>query len=222
MKILVACEFSGTVRDAFIARGHDAWSCDLELTENQGPHFQDDIFHVLAKPLWRWDLMIAHPPCTYLCNSGVKHLYLGGKKENGPDQERWENMRYAAEFVAALWAANVEKVVIENPIMHGHGKNHLRKIGCSMADTEPQIIQPWQFGHREMKATCLWMRGVDALAYTDIVGPPPKDKLERRSWAKVHRASPGPNRWKDRSRTLPGIANALADQIGGTDLMAAA
>lgn len=203
MKILVACEFSGTVREAFKARGHDAWSCDLLPTEIPGQHYQSDVREVLVKH--SWDLVIAHPPCTYLTNAGVRWLYENGRGQI-KNRERWEEMYKGADFFSLFLQCTVKKVAIENPIMHSHARN--------LVGPPSQIIQPWQFSHKESKATCLWLSGLPPLVPTDIVGPPPEDKIERHKWARVHRASPGPNRWKERSRTFTGIAQAMADQWG--------
>lgn len=196
MRVLVACEFSGIVRDAFATRGHNAWSCDLLPTDRPGFHIQDSAQHVLAKDPW-WDLVIAHPPCTYLSNSGAKHLYAGMKKENGRNEERWEKMEEAAEFFRMFLALPCP-VAIENPIMHGHAK---ALIGLQQSQT----IQPWQFGHGETKATCLWLKGLPLLRPTNIV--------EGRE-QKVFRMAPSPDRWKLRSTTYQGIADAMADQWG--------
>lgn len=133
MKILVACEYSGRVRDAFIALGHDAISCDLLPTEAEGPHYQGDVFDIINDG---FDMMIAHPPCTYLANSGAKHLYAGMKKENGRNEERWKNMREAAEFFKRLLNADIPKIAVENPIMLGHGKSII-------GQSQSQVIQPW-------------------------------------------------------------------------------
>jgi len=204
MKVLVACEFSGTVRDAFLARGHDALSCDLLPSEAPGPHYQGDVFDVIGRG---WDMMIAHPPCTYLANSGAKHLYRDMKKANGRCPDRWARMREGAEFFRRLLAAPIQRKAIENPIMHGHAA---RIIGVRPS----QIIQPWQFGHREMKATCLHLEGLPPLVPTNIVGPVPLNPEARKRWAKVHRMPPGPDRWKKRSLTYSGIADAMASQWG--------
>jgi hypothetical protein len=182
VRVLVACEFSGIVRDAFIARGHDAWSCDLLPTERPGPHIQRDALHIAGK--WRWDLMIAHPPCTYLAVSGARWM-----------ASRPEKVDEALAFVQAMMDAPVPMIAIENPI----------SIISTRIRKPDQIIQPWQFGHGETKATCLWLKGLPRLVPTDIVdGRTPR----------VHHASPGPDRWKERSRTLQGIADAMADQWG--------
>ena len=194
MRVLVACEFSGVVRDAFIAVGHDAVSCDLLPTERPGPHFQGNVLDIIGGLAWGpWDLLIAHPPCTYLANSGVRWLY--GGKGTVRDEARWAAMEEAATFFRLLLDASIPRIVVENPIMHRHA-------GIRKPD---QIIQPWQFGHPETKATCLWLKGLTPLRPTNIVpGREPR----------VHHASPGPDRWKERSRTLPGIAAAMAEQWG--------
>ena len=182
MRVLVACEFSGVVRRAFAARGHDAWSCDLLSAEDEsGNHIQGD-----ARPLLGdgWDLMIAHPPCTHLSSSGARWF-----------KDKIAEQAEAIEFVLQLAAAPIAKIAIENPI--GVLSSAWRK--------PDQIIQPWQFGHGETKATCLWFKGLPTLRPTDVV-----DGRE----AKVHRMQPGPDRWKERSRTYTGIAAAMADQWG--------
>ena len=181
MKVLIACEFSGVVRDAFIARGHDAWSCDLLPTERHGPHIQDDVLLHLDEG---WDLMIAHPPCTHLAVSGARWFAA----------KRIEQSQ-ALNFVSRLLSAPIEHIALENPI--GIISSQIRK--------PDQIIQPWQFGHDEVKATCLWLKTLPKLQPTHIV--------EGRI-ARVHREPPGPNRWKNRSRTYQGIADAMAEQWG--------
>ena len=183
MKVLVACEFSGIVRDAFIARGHDAMSCDLLPTERPGPHYQGDVIDLLHYDQ-SFDLMIAHPPCTHLAVSGARWF-----TEKRAEQDE------ALSFVRFLLAAPIPRIALENPV----------SIISSRIRKPDQIIQPWQFGHGETKATCLWLKGLPKLTPTDIV-----DGREGR----VHRMPPGPDRWKERSRTLPGIADAMADQWG--------
>lgn len=197
MNVLVACERSGVVRNAFRARGHNAWSCDLESADDGGLHLQMDAIHAAySQP---WDLLIGHPECTYLSNSGAKHLYAGMNKANGPNPDRWAHMGAAASFFMALWNAPIPMIALENPIMLGHPK---RLFGIP----EPaQIIQPWQFGHGETKATCLWLKGLPALAPTNVV-----EGREQR----VFRMAPGPDRKKERSRTFEGIAEAMARQWG--------
>ncbi len=215
MRVLVACEFSGTVRRAFRARGHEAWSCDLLPSEDHSEHhFTGRIQDFCRWGSWdqpKWDLIIAHPPCTYLANSGAKHLYLGMKKENGPNPERWEKMRDAAAFFLDFWAVSsdadrAQRLAIENPIMHGHA--------AAIISSKPsQIVQPWMFGHPERKATCFWLRNLPPLRMTrdaraQMVGKP------KRETDRVHHAPPSEHRWKDRSRTYEGIAEAMAEQWG--------
>lgn len=194
MRVLVACEFSGVVREAFRARGHDAWSCDLLPAEDGSEfHLQCDVLlhGIQLRP--GWDLMIAHPPCTYLANSGVRWLVRDGKF----DAVRLSHMDDAISFWRQLRDAPIDRIAIENPIPHKHARF---KMGCY-----DQVIQPWQFGHGETKATCLWLKNLPKLVPTNIVsGRTPR----------VHHASPGPDRWKERSRTLTGIADAMAEQWG--------
>lgn len=182
MRVLVACEFSGVVRQAFRDAGHEAWSCDL-LPADDGSeyHYWRDVLGVLRQP---WDLMIAHPPCTHLAVSGARWF-----KDKRTEQAQ------ALMFVRQLLAAPIPRIALENPI----------SIISSQIRKPDQIIQPWQFGHGETKATCFWLKGLPKLTPTNIVeGRTPR----------VHHASPGPDRWKERSRTLPGIAAAMADQWG--------
>jgi hypothetical protein len=191
MKVLIGCEFSGIVRSAFAASGHDAWSCDILPSEQEGCHIQGNVLEILNNT---WDMAIFHPPCTYLANSGARWLY--GGKGNEKDLSRWQAMEDAAEFFKILLNAPIPKIAIENPIMHTHGK---LLIDMPYA----QIIHPWQFGHGESKATCLWLKNLPALVPTEIVeGRTPR----------VHHASPGKDRWKERSRTYSGIAKAMAEQ----------
>ena len=193
MRVLVACEFSGAVRRAFRALGHDAWSCDLLPAEDgDSHHFTGDCRLHLDRG---WDLMIAHPPCTHLAVSGARWF-------KGKEREQAE----ALDFVRELMGAPAQRIAIENPV----------SIISSRIRKPDQIIQPWQFGEREAKATCLWLKGLPLLTATDIVGPPPKEgHQDYGKWAKVHYASPGPDRWKERSRFCAGFANAMALQWGG-------
>ena len=181
MKVLVACEYSGTVRDAFAALGHEAMSCDLLPTEAPGPHYQGDVRDIIHYP---WDLMIAHPPCTHLAVSGARHFEE--KKMDGRQQA-------GVSFFMLLAKADVPRIAIENPVC----------IMSSMYQKPDQIIQPWQFGHGETKATCLWLKGLPALLPTKIV----KGREPR-----VHKMPPHPDRGKARSKTYQGIANAMAQQ----------
>lgn len=199
MRVLVACERSGVVRRAFNLAGHDAYSCDLESADDGSKyHLRGDAVEA-AYSDGPWDLLIGHPECTYLSNSGAKHLYAGMRAENGPNGDRWAMMGAAASFFMALWNAPVERIALENPIMLGHPR---RLFGIP----EPtQIIQPWQFGHGETKATCLWLKGLPPLRPTNVV-----EGREQRVW----KMGPGPDRKKNRSRTYEGIADAMAEQWG--------
>lgn len=185
MRVLVACEFSGTVRNAFLAAGHDAMSCDILPTDSPGPHFEGDVREVLGGG---WDLMVAHPPCTHLAVSGARWF-----KDKQVEQAE------ALDFVRLLLDAPIERIALENPV----------SIISSRIRKPDQIIQPWQFGHGETKATCLWLKGLPLLVPTDIV--------EGRE-ARIHRLPPTADRWKLRSMTYPGIADAMADQWGSVDL----
>lgn len=203
MRVLVACERSGVVRNAFRALGHDAWSCDLEPADDGSPfHYQRDAIAIAYMKMW--DLLIGHPECTYLSNSGAKHLYAGMKAENGPDGDRWANMGSAAAFFLALWNAPINRIALENPIMLGHPR---RLFGIP---DPTQTIQPWQFGHGETKATCLWLKGLPALQPTNIV-----EGREQR----VFKMAPGPNRKRERSRTFEGIGAAMASQWGNVEAL---
>lgn len=189
MRVLVACEFSGIVRNAFVERGHDAMSCDLLSSETERPdgrdgHYRGDVLELLFDPSYGFDLMVAFPPCTHLAVSGARWF-----KDKQTEQEQ------AIQFFMALVNAPVERIAIENPV--GIISTRFRK--------PDQIIQPWQFGHPETKATCLWLKNLPLLQPTNIVtGRQPR----------VHYESPGPDRWKRRSRTLEGIARAMAEQWG--------
>jgi hypothetical protein len=179
MRVLIACEFSGIVREAFRLRGHDAWSCDLLATEIPGPHIEGDVLKHLDKS---WDLMIAHPPCTHLAVSGARWF-----------KNKIEEQGFALRFVMALRDAPIDRIAIENPI----------SVLSTLWRKPDQIIQPWCFGHGETKATCLWLKNLPPLTPTKIV--------EGRK-ARVHREPLGPDRWKNRSRTYQGIADAMAEQ----------
>lgn len=211
MRVLIACEFSGVVRNAFRALGHDAWSLDLLPAEDESCyHIEGDALNYINDKDYEWDLMIAHPPCTLLCNSGVRWLAPKGIL----NQERHKAMQAACDFFAALYHAPIARICIENPIMHKYARDYLHSAWKVPAYAETgwrgtpykgysQTIQPWQFGHGEVKRTCLWLKNLPLLTPTNIVeGRTPR----------VHFASPGPNRWKERSRTLPGIAAAMAEQ----------
>lgn len=185
MRVLVACEYSGRVRDAFIALGHEAMSCDLLPTDAPGPHYQGDVFDVIDYP---WDLMIAHPPCTDLSVSGARHFEA--KRLNGRQQR-------SASFFMRLAKVYIPMIAIENPIC----------IMSRLWRKPNQIIQPWQFGHGETKATCLWLKGLPLLTPTNVV----EGRADR-----IHKLPPSTDRWKIRSETYQGIADAMALQWGGS------
>ena len=179
MRVLVACEYSGIVRDAFADRGHDAMSCDLLPTEKPGPHHLGDVRDVIHD---NWDLMIAHPPCTHLAVSGARWF-----------KDKQQEQAEALEFVKLLLDAPIPLIALENPV----------SVISSQIRKPDQIVQPWQYGHGETKATCLWLKGLPPLKPTNVV-----EGREQR----VHRMAPGPNRWRERSRTFTGIAKAMASQ----------
>jgi len=196
MRVLIACEYSGAVRDAFIRAGHDAMSCDLLATEVAGPHYQGDVRDVIGDG---WDLMVAHPPCTYLCSSGLHW--------NKRRPERAQQTAEALDFVRMLLAAPIERIALENP------------IGCISTQVRKptQTIQPWQFGHDASKATCLWLKNLAPLTPTQTIAPRMVDGRKR--WANQtdsgqNRLPPSADRWKIRSETYQGIADAMAAQWG--------
>ena len=180
-RVLIACEYSGRVRDAFKARGHEAWSCDLLPTDVPGLHYQCDVRDILDRD---WDLMIAHPPCTHLAVSGARHF--AAKKASGVQDD-------ALDFVRLLLSADIPMIALENPV----------SIISSRIRKPDQIIQPWQYGHGETKATCLWLKNLPVLTPTNIV-----DGRE----ARIHKIPPSADRWKKRSETYQGIAQAMAAQ----------
>ena len=184
MRVLIACEFSGVVRDAFASRGHDAWSCDLLPSEKPGKHIQGDAIEAIY--YGTWDLVVAHPPCTHLAVSGARWF-----------KDKIEEQEQAIRFVEKIWRAGVFRIAIENPV--GILKTR------SILGKSTQIIQPWQFGHGETKSTCLWLKNLPKLTPTNIV-----DGRE----ARIHRMAPGPDRAKNRSRTYQGVADAMAQQWG--------
>ena len=193
MKVLIACEYSGRVRDAFIQRGHDAISCDLLPSDQPGPHYQGDVFDIIDQG---FDLMIAHPPCTYLCSSG---LHWNKKR---PD--RAQETEKAIEFVRRLMNADIAKIALENPI--GCISSRIRKPDC--------IIQPFEHGHAESKATCLWLKNLPVLKPTQIIEKPPSGRWKNQTVSGQNNLGPSENRWKLRSLTYSGIAKAMADQWG--------
>ena len=198
MRVLVACEYSGTVRDAFLARGHYAMSCDLLPCDslNSGDHYQGNVADILDQ---NWDLLIAHPPCTYLANSGVSWLY------RKPD--RWAQLDDGAAFFKMFLDSPIKRKCIENPIMH---KYAIERIG---GVKQTQIVQPWMFGHMEQKATGLWLTGLPELQATNNVKAAMM-LLPKRERERLHYLPPSPNRWKLRSTTYAGIAAAMAEQWG--------
>ena len=195
MRLLVACEYCGVVREAFRRKGWDAWSCDLLETEIPGPHYKGDVRDMLSQS---WDMMIAHPPCTYLSNSGVCWLH----KQPG----RWESMRQGAEFFKMLLEVDIARVCLENPVMHKYAKEI---IGA----WQSQCVQPWMFGHMEQKATCLWLRDLPLLKPTKDVKQEmlllPDNQRQR-----LHYLPPSEQRARFRSKTFQGIADAMAEQWG--------
>ncbi|EFO33922.1 putative phage protein Gp12 [Roseibium sp. TrichSKD4] len=207
LRVLVACEFSGTVRNAFLKYGHDAWSCDLLPSEDgSNRHIVGDARDLLNDG---WDLlMVAHPPCTRLCNSGVRWL------TSPPKGKTLEDMRAELEVGAALfsdfWNAPIERIAIENPIMHKHAKALIRGY-----ELPAQIVQPWWFGDPFFKATGLYLKNLKKLEPTNRLTPPDKGTAEYKQWERVFRMPPGPNRAKERSRFFPGIADAMAALWGG-------
>lgn len=196
MRVLVACEYSGRVRDAFIRRGHEAMSCDILPTDSPGPHYQGDVQNILGD---NWDLIVAHPPCTYMTNSGVTWLHK--------DPTRWAKLDDAAAFFKMLLDAPIEKIAVENPIMHKYAKERIGGV------KQTQVIQPWMFGHTEQKATCLWLKNLPPLVPTNDVKAEmlqlPDNERQR-----LHYLPPSADRWKLRSTTYMGIAEAMADQWG--------
>jgi hypothetical protein len=218
VKILVACEYSGIVRDAFSRAGHDSWSCDLlptesELTIREGKHIQGDVLNHLDKG---WELLIGHPECTYMTNAGVRWLFPGKntplekrQEEKERVEQRWRNLRAAREFFLMLWESSIPKICLENPIPHSH---------ANLPDYS-QTIQPWEFGEWETKRTCLWLKNLPPLEkkYRTIeeariaLDKPEGSKPE----ARIHLMPPGPNRGKDRSKFFPVFAEAMVEAWSG-------
>lgn len=211
MTWLIACERSGAIRDAMLAAGVDAVSCDLEPTRRPGPHIVGDALEQIER---RWAGVIAHPVCRYLTNAGAKHLYIGAKRENGPCPERWAAMRAAAAFFNAFKRANAPMIAIENPIPHCHARD--------LIGPPSQYVQPWWFGDEAFKATGWWLYGLNRLAPTNKLTPPRPGTEEHRRWSFVHRMPPGPDREERRSETFPGHAAAIADQWGRYNLFRSA
>lgn len=206
LRVLVGCERFGRVRDAFLARGHDAWSCDLAAdATGSNRHIIGDVRDVMT---WGWDLLaVMHPPCTRLCNSGVRWLHTPppGKTLD----QIWAELDDACDLFGACLTAPIDRVAVENPVMHRHARERIRGY------VKPaQTVQPWQFGDPAFKATSFYLRGLEPLRPTNILPVPAAGTDDHKAWSWVHRASPGPDRAMLRSATFPGIANAMADQWG--------
>lgn len=233
MKILIGCETSGVVRRAFDALGHDVWSCDLLPSEDgSNRHIVGDIRDLLGDG---WDLLaVMHPPCTRLCNSGVRWLNEPPKnppsdatpteKSDWPTLSRdgrlqimWRLLDEGAALFSDCWNAPIPRIAVENPVMHRHAKERIRNF-----EKATQTVQPWHFGERAFKATSFYLRGLPGLKSTNRLAPPKAGTDEHKRWSQVHRASPGPNRWRLRSKTYQGIADAMALQWGGYELEVAA
>lgn len=208
MKILIFGEYSGRTRNAFRERGHDAWSVDFE------PADDNSIFHIQGDglPLLNdgWDMMIGHPTCTFLCNSGVRWLYetkvLGERVNRVLNTPRWNDMEEAAAFFRKLQNAPIPKIALENPVMHGHAKK--------LVGEQTQCVQPYWFGEPAFKGTCLWLKNLPPLVATNKLVKPKPGTPEHKEWSAIHRAPPGPDRWKIRSRSFQGISDAMAKQWG--------
>ena len=194
MRLLVACEYSGRVRDAFAARGWDAWSCDLEPSESPGQHYQGDVRDLLGEG---WDLMVAFPPCTYLCSSGM-HWTVRGLRDPKLTEE-------ALGFVRLLMDAPIHRIALENPV--GAISTRIRK--------PDQRIHPWQFGDDASKATCLWLKNLPPLVPTNVLPMPASGRWANQTASGQNKLGPSPTRWKERSKTYQGVANAMAEQWGG-------
>ena len=203
-RILVGCETSGVVRRAFAALGHDVWSCDLLPAEDgSNRHIRGDIRDHLNDG---WDLLaVLHPPCTRLCNSGVR--WLSTPPPGRTRDEMWSDLDDGAALFSACWNAPIERVAVENPVMHKHARERI--VGYQ---PPAQTVQPWWFGEPAFKATGLYLRGLPPLTPTDKLTPPKPGTADHKAWSAIHRAPPGPNRWAFRSRTFDGIAAAMADQ----------
>lgn len=206
LRVLIGCEESGVMRRAFSARGHDAWSCDLmPAADGSNRHIRGDVREVLGDG---WDLLVlAHPPCTRLCNSGVRWLHTPppGKTRD----EMWRELDEGVELFTACWRAPIERVAVENPVMHRHARERM-----PTDLPRPQIVQPWWFGDPAKKATGFYLRGLPQLSPTNRLTPPATGSDDDKRWQAIHRCPPGPDRARIRSRTFPGIADACAAQWG--------
>lgn len=205
MRVLIGCERFGRVRDAFLARGHDAWSCDLAPdAAGSNRHIIGDVRDVMT---WGWDLAVMHPPCTRLCNSGVRWLHTPppGKIH----AEIWAELDAACDLFSACLNAPIRRVAVENPVMHHHAKTRIKGYA-----KPAQTVQPWHFGEPAFKATSFYLRGLPPLRATNRLTPPTAGTDDHKAWSWVHSASPGPNRAMLRSATFQGVADAMADQWG--------
>lgn len=206
IRVLVGCETSGKVRRAFLDLGFDAWSCDLlPADDGSNRHFICDVRDLLDRG---WDLLaVMHPPCTRLCNSGVR--WLSKPPKGRTLEEMWAELQEGAALFSDCWNAPIPHIALENPVMHRHAKQ------CNRNYEQPaQTVQPWWFGDAAFKATSFYLRALPVLAATKRLQPPKAGTEEHKQWSKVHRASPGPLRWKARSETYPGVAGAMAAQWG--------
>ena len=227
LNVLIACERTGAMRSAFHRAGHWAVSCDLQPSVEPwhgfNPwHYQGDVREILERrvrsfyaPLNKieWDIMIAHPDCTFLCNSGGRWLYNKGHSKHGRNRERWAQMVEAAEFYEYLWKQDIPRIAIENPVMNGPARERLQ-----IPASEMQFVQPWWFGEPFFKSTGFRLKNLPRLRATQRLIPPRKEEEPDRhmEWSMIHMASPGPERSNLRSATFPGIANACAAQWGTT------
>ena len=207
LRVLVGCETSGTVRRAFAALGHDAWSCDLlPADDGSNHHIRGDVRDVLDDG---WDLLaVLHPPCTRLCNSGVR--WLSTPPPGRTEAEMWAELDEGAALFSACWNAPIERVCVENPVMHKHAKARIDNFKPAA-----QTVQPWWFGDAAFKGTGLYLRNLPKLQPTNRLVPPVAGTDEHTKWSAIHRAPPGPERWKIRSKTFQGVADAMAAQWGG-------
>lgn len=209
MRVLIGCEFSGVVRRAFANRGHDAWSCDLlPAADGSNRHLVGDVRNYLNDG---WDLLaVFHPPCTRLCNSGVR--WLSVPPPGKTLEQMWADLDEGAALFSDLWNAPIERVAVENPVMHKHARERIRNY-----QRPAQTVQPWWFGEKAFKGTGLYLRGLPPLVPTDRLTPPKPGTDEHKAWSAIHRAPPSADRWAFRSKTFAGIATAMADQWGDLD-----
>lgn len=211
MRVLIGCETSGIVRRAFAERGHDAWSCDLLPSEDRSNrHIVCDVRELLGAG---WDLLaVMHPPCTRLCNSGVR--WLSAPPPGRTLDEMWADLDEAAALFSACWNAPIERICVENPIMHKHAKARINGY-----QAPAQTVQPWWFGEPVFKSTGLYLKNLPNLRPTNRLTPPAPGTDEHRHWSVIHRAPPRPDRWQVRSRFFPGVAEAMADQWGSPEII---